>query len=563
MSDNNNPLRIFCRNCGSPAGFNILKQSYACPHCGETSGIEDVRKSVYEWRSLQKDSTAEKISDQKLMICSCSTCGAEIVFGEGEASEICDFCGSKLIRREFNDPERLPELIIPFFITPDEAAERMKKWAREHSSTAEGKHLLSNMNRLRGYYLPYYVVRGPVRAEISRDGTFRRYQCAGYIDGVAVSASKQMDNLVLNCAEPFNWSEARPFEYGYIAGHRVKLCDISDANADERIRSEVRDDFRPEVERVMQTGGVNLSMSTGDMNVMPALMPMYVVKTKKLTAVMNGQTGRIAVSAGRSRKSYPWLVEPAVYTGVLTLVFGYFYDFDPEALFLGFCVFGAIIFAVMTQGKQAIKTDVILKTDARGVERNDGKLESGRDILKNPYDNTPVFYEKDESGQEIPVKIRFYGFARWFMFVFNSLVTIFLPVFPAALFRLASMGENERFMDYFHLSYGAAWYVLAAMIVLVYYVKGVRVDMYEHPIIHAMLPDGRLSLMGKAADRRVGILYMFGIGKKDSEGRTVTPFRLLSSMGGQGCFLAGGLLFLLLGSALAIGIDTGTDQMQN
>ena len=99
------------------------------------------------------------------------------------------------------------------------------------------------------------------------------------------------------------------------------------------------------------------------------------------------------------------------------------------------------------------------------------------------------------------------------------------------------------------------------MIVLVYYVKGVRVDMYEHPIIHAMLPDGRLRAMGRTVDRRIGILYMFGMGKKDSEGRTVTPFRLLSSMGGQGCLLAGGILFLLLGSALAIAIDTGTDQM--
>lgn len=49
----------------------------------------------------------------------CKNCGAQIVFGRGEASETCDFCGGKLIRKELAEAERMPELIIPFFITPD------------------------------------------------------------------------------------------------------------------------------------------------------------------------------------------------------------------------------------------------------------------------------------------------------------------------------------------------------------------------------------------------------------------------------------------------------------
>ena len=51
----NIPLRIYCKNCGAPAGFDIINQTYRCP-----------------------------------------------------------LCGSKLIRREFSCPEQMPELIIPF-----------------------------------------------------------------------------------------------------------------------------------------------------------------------------------------------------------------------------------------------------------------------------------------------------------------------------------------------------------------------------------------------------------------------------------------------------------------
>ena len=39
-----NPLRIFCKNCGAPAGFDIIRQTYSCPNCGQVSGIQEVER---------------------------------------------------------------------------------------------------------------------------------------------------------------------------------------------------------------------------------------------------------------------------------------------------------------------------------------------------------------------------------------------------------------------------------------------------------------------------------------------------------------------------------------
>jgi hypothetical protein len=63
------------------------------------------------------------------------------------------------------------------------------------------------------------------------------------------------------------------------------------------------------------------------------------------------------------------------------------------------------------------------------------KIEEGKGILKNPCDNTPVFYEKNNQGRCVPVKIRFYSLRRWFSILTNTFVTVFLPAILAAFVR--------------------------------------------------------------------------------------------------------------------------------
>ena len=340
-----NPLRIFCKNCGAPAGFDIIRQTYSCPNCGEVSGMEEVERNITRWRELHKKNLKARTEGQSLEKHVCPTCGAQVVFKAGEASGSCDFCGSKLVRKDLISADQMPEMIIPFFITPEEAKKRMLQFAEEHKKSPEGEAVLQNINRLKGYYLPYQLARGPVAATVSRDATNRKYYCDGYLDGTAVNTSKQLDNLTLNEMEPYDWSEARPFEYGYIAGQNVKLSDISDAQTEKRILEEVEEDFLPEVERVMQTSGVNLQMQSGNLLTMPALLPVYFIKAlfkdSGVTAVMNGQTGRIAISTGREKKTLPWVVEPILYTlatfAVLLFLFSSLEDGAPlDHLFCSF-----------------------------------------------------------------------------------------------------------------------------------------------------------------------------------------------------------------------------------
>lgn len=550
--ENRNPLRVYCKNCGAPVGFDIVRQTYACASCGALTGIQESKEVVFRWRTLQKQNHAVNPAGLTLEEYSCPACGAQIVFERGEASETCDFCGGKLIRKELAEAERMPELIIPFFITPEEARKRMLEWGNEHENTSEGRSIVSNMGRFQGYYLPYYVIRGPVYGTVTRDGNNRTYSCAGYLEGTAVNLSRQMDNLTLDGITPFDWSAARPFEYGYIAGHHVKLSDISEAEADRRIREKATEDFLPEVERVMQSSGVNVQVETGNISAVPALLPVYFIKSGKLTAVMNGQTGRISVSKQQIKKTNPWMIEPLAYTLLATVLLSIPYHFELEPMFLFAFVFAAIFFSIMGEGRHSLTRRITIRSETAKAKREKGelKIEEGNDILRNPYDNTPVFYEKNKRGEEVPVRIRFYNPIRILSIITNVIATVLLPLIIAAAVQLVDIsGTSQEFSDGFRPIYGAAWYVFAGLIAIIYFAKGVRKDVYEHPILYEATSGKKL---GTRASRKLSIFSVLGLQRRNENGKRVSLIKTFLMLGGTGIFLGVFLVFLLVGSVAAI-----------
>ena len=551
------PLHIYCRRCGAPAGFDILRQTYRCAHCGELTGIREAEDEVLAWRTLRRqDKNAVRAATADR---TCPTCGAPIRFPAGEASAACEYCGTKLIRPSLE--KQKPDLVIPFFITPDEARERMQKWGKSHRLKPEGKMVLANTAHLEGFYLPYRLVRGPVYGTVDRDGNQRTYRCAGFLEGTAVSASKDLDNLVLNGMEPFDWTAAEPFGYGWIAGQKVRLSDVSEAEIDARVRREVEADFLPEVEKVMQTSGVRLTAGTGNLTNLRALLPVYCIKTKEITAVMNGQTGRIAVSGGRQKKSWPWVIEPLIYTILATVLLGIPYHFAISVMMLFASVFGCIFFGLMGNERSALIRGVILRSREARTRREDGKLfvEEGKDILKNPYGTTPVFFEPNEEGKNVPVRIHFYSLLRWLSILGTVLLTVFLPVVVAAPLRLLIMrGTGEHFMDKFQIGYGGAWYVLTGFIVIIFFAGGVRRNLYDCPLLYEILPDGRTRRLSRFREHFIGLGVLFGLGTPKKPGtpkkkRTWKDIRFaLDDFAGVGLILILVPLVILIGCVAAI-----------
>ncbi|MDO4800260.1 MAG: hypothetical protein Q4A52_07085, partial [Bacillota bacterium] len=102
------PFKVNCKQCGAPANFDIIKQSYCCPSCGSESGISEIRVREQQWRTLNRETIEESFREHPVEAHRCPSCGAQVVFGAGEISEQCDFCSTKLVSSELMDVSRMP-----------------------------------------------------------------------------------------------------------------------------------------------------------------------------------------------------------------------------------------------------------------------------------------------------------------------------------------------------------------------------------------------------------------------------------------------------------------------
>ena len=288
---------IHCPQCGAPADFDIVRQMYVCGHCGGTVGISEAQKEKQGFRKLQREKLKNSVKKYRLFSTSCSGCGAEVVFEENEALSGCPFCGRSLVRTEYLSSKNMPESVIPFGITQKEACERLEDWCRKNRGKQEAKQLLPLIPELKGFYLPYELVRGPVHMRASRMDAESVYRCEGFMENAFVNCSKQLDNLLLDGMEPFDLNGLTEFEFGYVAGHHVKTPDINGKDLEQRVCQEVEECYTPSVRKTLETKAVSIKASAESAITMPVLLPVYYICKGDLMAAVNGQTGKVSVRA--------------------------------------------------------------------------------------------------------------------------------------------------------------------------------------------------------------------------------------------------------------------------
>lgn len=290
-------LDIHCPQCGAPANFDIIHQVYGCGYCGGTMKVEAALEEKKDYRDAQQKKMKKSAEAFALESASCSGCGATIVFGENEALSKCAFCGRSLVRKEYLYDAGLPESVIPFGITKAEAQQRLEEWCDRNRRKKEAKRLRSMIPELKGFYLPYETVRGPVRCRVSCKRTAKVYGFDGFVNDEFVNGSKQLDNLLLNAMEPFDLDGLEAFDFAYLAGQRVKITDISSAEAERRMIEEISENYRPQLEKMWGTKAIEVGAEAKSAVRLPVLLPVYYISSGDICAAVNGQTGKVSVRA--------------------------------------------------------------------------------------------------------------------------------------------------------------------------------------------------------------------------------------------------------------------------
>ena len=391
----------------------------------------------------------------------------------------------------------MPQNIIPFAVTRKEAAQLLLGWCDQNPKRLEAEHLRGRIAELKGYYLPYEMVHGPVHCKVWKRGEGRvscDFEAGGYLNAEFVNCSAQLDNLVLDCMEPYHLDYLTEFDFSYAAGQRIKISDISEEGVQNRLNLETAENYRGGMEKIWGTKDIDISAQVDPVVKVPVLLPVYYITDGNVHAAVNGQTGKVSVRAEKETKyiAFPWWMKSLL---VLLVTCAALYS----AILLGSKESGTalsvtgmvalvyvIIFAAMFDGANnrfsMTKYRDIFSSGEQTYRRERGKLILREDIIKRKME-APVFKRVLDGKMEI-VTYTFRSFARTLRMVMLGIVTIFLPVILALL-------VNGFDFSRLYIGGSAIWFCITVPLVPIFFIKFGIQSLYESPLIYIISENGK------------------------------------------------------------------------
>ncbi|MBR6281639.1 MAG: hypothetical protein IKR14_03975, partial [Lachnospiraceae bacterium] len=292
--------------------------------------------------------------------------------------------------------------------------------------------------------------------------------------------SKKLDNQLLDAMEPYDLDELQEFDFSYIAGHQVKTVDISEDELIRRIDVEVGEDYKPVIQKTLETKAVGVNVSCKNVLRMPVLLPVYYLAFDGYMAAVNGQTGRVSVRACKESKYLilPWWIKAifATIAGTAGVALGMFLFGAERDLILGAsgCLALVLVFVFFTAYSQQ-------REETYGLETY-RKVFHSKTELKKPV-TKPVFF-MNIAGKIQEVEIRFTTVLRVIRALAITLAVVFLPVILALIIN----GFNFSILN---LGGSAVWFCIAVPLAPVFLIKYGRMDIYDNPWIYVIGENGQ------------------------------------------------------------------------
>lgn len=313
-----------CPNCGGAIEFDPNAQKLKCPYCSCEFDVEATINSQTSlpsdnmvWQSQPKETYSET-DDKNVVTYVCSSCGGSIICDTNTAATTCPYCNSKVVLSGNVEGDLKPNYIIPFKLDKNSA----KTKYLEH---LKGKFFLpkvfkdeNHINELTGLYVPFWLFDADADATIRYRATKTRvwsdkeynytetsfFLCnrSGTVtfNHVPVDGSIRMDNQLMESIEPFDFTEAVPFNTAYFAGFVADKYDVSSddtiSRANERVKVSTEDAFRDTVVGYTSVNVQDSYVSMENGSASYAMYPVYILNTtwndKNYMFAMNGQTGK-------------------------------------------------------------------------------------------------------------------------------------------------------------------------------------------------------------------------------------------------------------------------------
>lgn len=317
-----------CRMCGAQVHYLPGTLSLRCPYCGADQEVPAgggdgvVDEHPYEQWLTSADKPKGYTGGH---IVTCPRCAATVA--ADDLSLACPFCDAPIVVAVDPAEQVVPEGIVPFRLTKDEATQAMRGWARSRWFAPGSLKKITNAERINGTYVPHwtYDARTDTRYTGLRGDHY--YTTQTYTDGegktrtrtvqhtrwwpAAGSVHRDFDDVLVNASTrlapeevsrlaPWTSEGALPFQQPFLAGYRTLRYDIEPeaglGRAQEEmgdvISGDVRADIGGDVQQVhdMDTRYRDLHFK---LLLLPVWVAGYLYGGKTYTVYINAHTGQV------------------------------------------------------------------------------------------------------------------------------------------------------------------------------------------------------------------------------------------------------------------------------
>ena len=309
-----------CPNCDGGLVFDPESGTYACEYCLSKFTQEELYGESQESETVQPEEAAEsEKTQQSAVMYRCPSCGAEIITDETTAATFCFYCHNPIVLAGKLEGEYLPDGIIPFKITKEEATEKFMEWIQKKRFVPKGFYSKRHVEKLSGVYFPYWLygcetdsyMNGTARdiriwrvgdIEYTETKTFEVRRAGKVIfKHLPKTALQKAQNAMLKGIFPYEFGALEQFHMGYLSGFQAEKRDIDK----ESFTEEVRQSIQKYAEKRMRdtiTGRNSFYMDSQNHRICVekfqyVMLPVWVLTYRQGNQVyyfaMNGQTGEV------------------------------------------------------------------------------------------------------------------------------------------------------------------------------------------------------------------------------------------------------------------------------
>ena len=311
-----------CQNCGGTMVFDPEKDLLRCEFCGSTIDLSQENPDSggvagFDFDSLQESASVPDA--EALPIYNRRSCGAEIIAAPEQMTLTCPYCRNNLVMTEKVSGSLRPDGVVPFKFTADRLPSLLQEFYKDKILLPKDFFSAGTMSDITGVYVPFWIFNGDLKGLFTysgqntmshREGDYNVINTAHYIlnrdAGVSfrdlpVDVSGKIDDALMDSLEPFDLTEARPFDIGYLAGFAADRFDVPKKDISERAEKRMRNSANAIVDQMAGAGYMNVHRLRGDfsadMKVRYLLLPVYLFSISHngtdYSFAVNGQTGKV------------------------------------------------------------------------------------------------------------------------------------------------------------------------------------------------------------------------------------------------------------------------------